>query len=85
MAAVTLLAAASPPSLKRQTNASASRMFSVRQQMLMRIAEAFEQDVEARLGKMTSMMEPLMLVVMGVGVGFIVMSILQPLMDMSSQ
>jgi type II secretory pathway component PulF len=34
---------------------------------------------------MTSMMEPLMLVVMGVGVGFIIVSILQPLMDMSKQ
>jgi general secretion pathway protein F len=55
------------------------------EQMLLRISEAFEQDVEARLGKMTSAMEPLMLVVMGVGVGFIVFSILQPLMQMSNQ
>jgi general secretion pathway protein F len=55
------------------------------EQMLLRISDAFEQDVEAQLGKMTSMMEPLMLVIMGVGVGFIVFSILQPLMDMSQQ
>jgi general secretion pathway protein F len=55
------------------------------EQMLTRVADAFEQEVEARLGKMTSMLEPLMLVAMGISVGFIVMSILQPLMEMSAQ
>jgi general secretion pathway protein F len=55
------------------------------EQMLLRISEAIEQDVEVRLGKMTTMLEPLMLVAMGIGVGFIVFSILQPLMDMSNQ
>jgi general secretion pathway protein F len=54
------------------------------EQMLTRIADAFEADVEARLGKMTSMLEPMMLVGMGIGVGFVVMSILQPLMSMSA-
>jgi general secretion pathway protein F len=54
------------------------------EQMLQRIADAYESDVDMKLGRMTALLEPLMLVVMGGGVGFVVFSILQPIMDMGS-
>jgi general secretion pathway protein F len=52
--------------------------------MLMRVAEAYEGQVDMRLGRLTAMLEPLMLVFMGVGVGFVIFSILVPIMDMSA-
>jgi general secretion pathway protein F len=54
------------------------------EQMLLRIADAHSQEVDMKLGRLTSMLEPLMLVVMGGAVAFIVFSILMPLMDMQS-
>jgi len=52
--------------------------------MLLRVADTFDQDVDMKLDKFTSMLEPLMLVVMGGAVAFVVFSILMPLMDMQS-
>jgi general secretion pathway protein F len=52
--------------------------------MLMRIADDNEAEVDRQLTKMTSMLEPLMLILMAVGVGFVVFSILEPIMDMST-
>ena len=52
--------------------------------MLMRIADDNEAEVDRELTRMTSMLEPLMLILMAVGVGFVVFSILEPIMDMSS-
>lgn len=51
--------------------------------MLTRIAETYESEVDMQLDRMTSLIEPLMLVGMGVAVGFIVFSILMPIMDMA--
>jgi len=54
------------------------------EQMLQRIADAYEAEVDMKLNRLTSLLEPLMLVFMGAGVGFVVFSILQPIMDMGS-
>lgn len=51
--------------------------------MLTRIAETYEGEVDMKLTRLTSLIEPLMLVTMGVAVAFIVFSILMPIMDMS--
>jgi general secretion pathway protein F len=51
--------------------------------MLLRVADAHELEVDTRLQRMTAMLEPMMILVMGVSVAFVVFSILQPLMDMS--
>jgi general secretion pathway protein F len=51
--------------------------------MLNRIAEDNEAEVERELQRLTSLLEPLMLVLMAVGVGFVVFSILEPIMKMS--
>ena len=52
------------------------------EQMLERVAATYESDVDTRLGRFTALLEPLMLVVMGGAVAFIVFSILQPIMDL---
>ncbi len=51
--------------------------------MLNRVADDNEAEVERELQRMTALLEPLMLVVMAVGVGFVVFSILEPIMKMS--
>jgi general secretion pathway protein F len=51
--------------------------------MLIRVADAHEQEIDMRLQRLTSLLEPLMIVLMGAAVGFVVFAILEPLMDMS--
>jgi general secretion pathway protein F len=50
--------------------------------MLENVATAYERDVETKVGRLTSLLAPLLIVMMGVGVGFMVFSILGPIMDM---
>lgn len=50
--------------------------------MLENVATAYERDVEVEVGRLTSVLAPLMIVMMAVGVGFIVFSIMGPIMDM---
>lgn len=51
--------------------------------MLIRVADAHELEIDMRLSRLTSLLEPLMILFMGVAVGFVVFAILEPLMDMS--
>jgi general secretion pathway protein F len=53
------------------------------EQMLANIATTYELEVETKLGKLTSVLEPLIIVLMGGAVGFIVFSILMPIMQMN--
>jgi len=52
------------------------------EQMLERVAMTYEAEVDVKLTRLTSLLEPLMLVLMGGAVAFIVFSILQPIMDL---
>jgi general secretion pathway protein F len=52
------------------------------EQMLERVAITYESEVDTKLSRLTALLEPLMLVVMGGAVAFIVFSILQPIMDL---
>jgi general secretion pathway protein F len=52
------------------------------EQMLERVATTYESEVDTKLTRMTGLLEPLMIVIMGGGVAFIVFSILQPIMDL---
>jgi general secretion pathway protein F len=54
------------------------------EQMLERVASAYESEVDTKLSRLTALLEPLMLVLMGGAVAFIVFSILQPIMDLGS-
>jgi general secretion pathway protein F len=52
--------------------------------MLIRVADTYDEDIEMTVNGIVSLLEPLMIVVMGVVVGFLVFSILLPIFDMSS-
>ncbi|MDY0001459.1 MAG: type II secretion system inner membrane protein GspF [Polyangia bacterium] len=52
-------------------------------EMLRNVAEAYEKQVESRLAKLTVMLEPLMIIVMGGTVGFVIFSIIIPILQMN--
>ncbi|WP_437676219.1 type II secretion system inner membrane protein GspF [Sorangium sp. So ce131] len=52
--------------------------------MLENVADAYDSAVETRVQVLTSLLEPLMIVIMGGAVAFIAISILMPLIQMSS-
>lgn len=54
------------------------------EQMLGRVADAYEAEIETKLSRFIALLEPLMLLGMGIVVAFIVLSILQPIMDLGS-
>jgi general secretion pathway protein F len=53
------------------------------EQMLENVARAYEADVETKVVALTSLLEPMLILLLGIGVGFIVISILMPLMQMN--
>lgn len=53
------------------------------EQMLENVSRAYESDVETRIATLTSLLEPLIVVVMGGMVGFIAMAIIMPLVQMN--
>jgi general secretion pathway protein F len=54
------------------------------EQMLSRVADAYESEIDTKLSRFIALLEPLMLLGMGLVVAFIVISILQPIMDLGS-
>jgi general secretion pathway protein F len=54
------------------------------EELLKKTAEAYDEEVDVAAQKMTSLLEPLMIVVMSVVVGFIVLAILLPILEMSN-
>lgn len=52
--------------------------------MLNIISENYEDRVESKIAGLTSILEPVMMIGMGAAVGFIVMSVVVPMMNMSS-
>ena len=51
--------------------------------MLSKIADVFENEVESTMVSLTSLLEPLIILIMGIVVGFVVLSIVQPIMEMN--
>lgn len=51
--------------------------------MLAKIADVFEKEVETNIMSMTSLLEPIMILIMGVIIGFIVLSICLPIFEMN--
>ena len=51
--------------------------------MLHKIADAYEREIETRITGMTALIEPIMILLMAVVVGFIVISILLPIFEMN--
>jgi len=52
--------------------------------MLLKVAEAYDQEVDAAVEALTSVMEPIMIVGMGVVVGFIVIALFLPLIKLAT-
>lgn len=53
------------------------------EEMLYNIANVYEREAETQVTAMTSMLEPVMILIMGLIVGFIVISILLPIFEMN--
>jgi len=53
------------------------------EKMLEKAADSYEKEVETKVLAMTSMIEPIMILVMGLAVSFIVISILLPIFEMN--
>jgi general secretion pathway protein F len=53
------------------------------EELLDRVAEAYDEEVKVQTEKVTSLIEPLMIVAMAGVVGFIVLSIMQPILKIS--
>lgn len=53
------------------------------EEMLAKAADVYEEDVESGVASLTSILEPIIILVMGVMVGFMVMSVLLPIFDMT--
>ena len=51
--------------------------------MLENVAKEYDRQVETRVQAMTSLLEPLIIITMGMGVGFITFAILMPLIQMN--
>jgi general secretion pathway protein F len=51
--------------------------------MLFKIAETSEMEVSTRLGVATSLLEPVMILGLGMIVGFVVLAVLLPIFEMS--
>ena len=67
-----------------------TRMISVGEQtgemedMLVKISDIYDQQVETYVSTLTSLLEPVMILVIGVVIGFIVFAILLPIFDLTS-
>jgi len=53
------------------------------EEMLLHVADAYDQQIEVRVGALTSILEPLLIVVMGTIVGGIAFAILMPLLKLN--
>jgi general secretion pathway protein F len=53
-------------------------------EMLQNIAQTYEEQVNSKIQRMTSLIEPLMIIFMGLAVGVIVLAIFVPLLDLSN-
>jgi general secretion pathway protein F len=52
--------------------------------MLERVAESYDEELELSTSKLTSILEPILIVAMALVVGFIVMAVLLPILDIGS-
>jgi general secretion pathway protein F len=53
------------------------------EQMLLKVSDSFDRTVEARIAGLMSLLEPAIILVMGLIIGFIVIAILLPILQMS--
>ena len=54
------------------------------EEMLMSIAGSYETQVDVKIGSLTSLLEPIMIVAMGGAIGFVAFSIIMPILQMNT-
>jgi type IV pilus assembly protein PilC len=54
-------------------------------EMLVKVADFYDQEVDARVKGLTSLIEPILIVFLGVLVGFIAISIMAPMFKLVSE
>lgn len=54
-------------------------------EVLMKIASYFEQEADAAVKGLTTAIEPLIMIVLGIGVGFLVIAVIMPIYNLTSQ
>ena len=54
-------------------------------EVLAKLARFFEVEAEQKVKNLTTAIEPLIMIVLGVGVGFLVISIIMPIYNLTSQ
>lgn len=52
--------------------------------MLVNVADSYEAQVNVRIGALTALLEPLVIVAMGVTIGFVAFSIMQPILQINT-
>ena len=53
------------------------------EKMLKKVADSYEKEVETKIKALTSLIEPFMILLMGIAMLFIVLSILLPIFEMN--
>jgi general secretion pathway protein F len=51
--------------------------------MLEEVAHAYDLEIDLKMGRLTTLLEPVMILLMGGSVAFVVFSILMPIMEMN--
>jgi len=54
------------------------------EKMLIKVADTYDEDVDTTVNALVSLVEPLLIIAMGIVVAFIVMAVLLPIMDLSA-
>lgn len=55
------------------------------QEVLLKVSDYFEAEAEQQIKNLTTALEPLIMVVLGIGVGFLVISIIMPIYNLTNQ
>jgi type II secretory pathway component PulF len=53
------------------------------EEMLERLAQTYEEETERTMTALTSLVEPVIIVIMGFGIGFMMLAILLPIFELS--
>jgi len=53
------------------------------QEMLDRLAQTYEEETERAMSALTSLVEPVIIVIMGLGIGFVMLAVLLPIFELS--
>jgi general secretion pathway protein F len=54
------------------------------EEMLLSVADSYETQVDVRIGALTSLLEPILIVMMGVVIAFVAFSILMPILQVNT-